>query len=256
MDFESSMAKIAESENGDEIITAIKARLQQVNNEAKNLRIKKKDAELERDNALNKKNPVLEELTNFGFNADSEDVAGSLKEFIASLKETKENDYSKDPRFIKQQKQIETLIKKSEDAEAEKMKLAIENKRSRIENELMSAFSSDIMNGKKVLNYAVKDSNSPFIIDDNNKVGFKLPDGDVITGVDEIMTEYKKMNPGEILNKQKSGTNGGVNNSVYSAPKEINSIDQIKRMTDKQLAALPKAQQKQVQDVITANSKK
>ncbi len=257
MDFESIMAKIAESENGEELITGIKARLSTVNKEAQTLRKRAKDAEAELDTAKNKKNPVLEELTNYGFKADEEDLTGSLKEFVSSLKETKDADFSKNPQYIKQQKQIEKLLKKSEEAEAEKAKLTIKNRQTQIINELLPAFSKEIMNGKKVLGYAVKENNSCFTIDsDTNEIGFKLPDGDVITGTNAIMEEYKKLNPSEILNKQLSGADSKPTKNSFTVPKQIKTFEQVNAMTREQLMALPEAQMKECEAIISNHSAK
>lgn len=256
MDFEELMAKLGESEEfGTEAQDAIKARLNKANSEAKNQRKRRKEAE-----AKLSKNPVLDILKEHGLEIDEDaDISEATKEFIASMKTTDKNDkpvdYTKSPDFIKMQKKLDKIMKENEETKAKAQQLAEKNNKAKIENALQSNFSSDIANGKTVLNLLLESKRNPFIIDENGDIGFKLPDGDVITGTQEIISEYKKMHPDQVKNKSKSGVDSKSTMDNFQVPKKFTSLEQVKSMTPEQINKLTPEQHSQMMQVVAENSK-
>ena len=259
MDFKELMEKVTAMDGGEEMAKVFTARLHEVNNEAKNQRIKRKKAESDLEENKNAKNTALEELnstlSDFGIDVTG-DVKSSLKTFADSQKNTEKFDIHKDPSYIKQQKQIEKLVKINADNDARDALNKKKLQQNQIVSDLSPMFSKDIMNGNKMLKLLVKDSNSKFMIDENGDTGFKLDDGDIITGADSIMEAYKKLNPDEIVNIQKSGSGSKPTTDSFKVPDKITNITQIQEMSAKQLAALPEDQQKKVEEIIAEHSTK
>ena len=261
MDFEEALALIEKMENGADLISAIKDRLSKVNSEAKSLRIRTKKAEKDLED-LKANNPLKEILKESGVEIDFDDEEIDLKEqvssFVKSLKENKspEKDVTKSSDYIKLQKQVEKLLKQNENNEKEKQDLLIKTQKNEIKNKLLNAFSSEIMNGDTVLDLLIESVKNPFVIE-NSEVGFKLPDGEIVTGIEQIMEEYKKMYPKQILNKQKSGIDGGIPKSDYKVPNKFTDISQIRNLKAEQIAEMEKSQPeqyKQMMEVIKASS--
>lgn len=256
MDFEELMKLIANDEKmGEEAITIISERIKKPNNEAKNLRIRLKKAESE----LKKDNPVLQILKDNGLEINEEsNVNEEATTFITALIDSKnldnkKFDITKTTEYIKQQKQIDKLEKKSENDEQEKTKLKSKSTKREIENKLLAPFSESISNGGKVLNLLINSEKNPFVIDDDtNEIGFKLLDGDIITGTKEILEEYKKLNPNEIKNKSKSGNNTKQGDN-FDIPNKFTSIDQIKSLSVKQIQNLSEDQNKQMNKILSTN---
>ena len=256
MDFEELMAKLAKDENyGEEALDAIKSRIKKPNDEAKNLRKRLKEAE-----SKNQENPVLDVLKELGLEVDEDsDVSDSVKSFVESLKVEPKidgKDLTKTPEFVKMQKRLNKLIEKSEQDEKDKQKLIKQNQQTKIENALQEGFSKNIANGKTVLNLLINSGKNPFSVDDNGDVCYKLSDGDEITGSKEIIEEYKKQNPDQILNLSKNGVNSNISNSdKFVIPKKFTSLDQIKNMSPEQINKLTPEQHTQMMEVVAQNTK-
>lgn len=261
MDFEEALELIEKMENGADLISAIKDRLSKVNNEAKSLRSRAKKAEKDLED-LKSNNPLKEILKDSGVEIDFEDEEIDLKEqvssFVKSLKEKKppENDVTKSSDYIKMQKHVEKLLKQNEINEKEKQDLMIKSQKNEIKSKLLNAFSSEIMNGDTVLDLLIESKKNPFVIE-NQEVGFKLPDGEIVTGTEQIIDEYKKLYPKQILNKQKSGVGSTINQIDYKVPSKFTDISQIKNLKPEQIAEMEHSQPeryKQMMEVVKSNS--
>lgn len=257
MDFEELMKKLEETEGfGTEAQDAIKTRISKVNNEAKGLRKRLKEAE-----SKNKTNPVLEVLKENGLEIDEDsDVSETVKDFISTLAETSKGtgptDITKNSDYIKIQKQLDKVMKKYEDAEKAAEKAKSEGQKTKIENSLQSNFSEDIANGKTVLNLLINSNKNPFCIDDSGEIGYKLPDGEIVTGTKEIIEEYKKLHPNQIRNKAASGVNSNSSsNNSAAVPKKFTSIDQIKNLSAEQINKLSPEARAQMMSVVAENTK-
>ena len=125
----------------------------------------------------------------------------------------------------------------------------IKSQKSEIKNKLLNAFSSEIMNGDTVLDLLIDSGKNPFVIE-NSEVGFKLPDGEIVTGTEQIMDEYKKLYPKQILNKQKSGVGDGIPKTDYKVPNKFTDISQIRNLKPEQIAEMEKSQPEQYKQMI------
>ncbi len=253
MTFEELMEKLKEAEGfGEDSIKTITARISKPNSENKKLRMKVKTLEAD----LQKENPVLKALKSNGFEIEEDDnVDDSITGFLNSLKATNKNknkeiDISKLPELVKAQKEIAKLMQKSELDDKKNAELLLKNTRTSIENKLLKPFSEHISNGEKVLNLTLKSPDNPFIIDENNKLGFKLDDGDVITGTKEIIEEYKKLNPGEVKNISKSG-NDTKQGDNFEIPNKFTSKDQLNSLSTEQWLSMTPEQTKQANQVLS-----
>jgi len=253
MDFEELMKKLSESEDfGEDAVNAVKTRLSKPNNEAKNLRIRLKEAE----SKLSKKNPVIEALSKNGLDiAEDADINESVSDFIASLKANNSTDvdFTKQLPYIKLQKQLEKLEKKSENDDRENAELKNKSEKKEIINSLLSVFKDNISNGETVLDLLVNSNKNPFIVE-NDKTGFKLDDGDIVFGINEIVGEYKKVYPNQVKNQSKSGAETKPGGTNFQVPKQITDIAQIKAMSAKQISELSPDQNKQMMQVVQEQS--
>lgn len=261
IEFEEALKAITEAklENSDEIIESIKARLQNVNKEAKTLRMRAKKAEEDLQKSKTE-NPFFDVLRENGFEIDTEneeiDTKTQFSEILKLLK-TQNSDKTKkiteDPAYIKLQKQLDKVQKAFEQTEKEKLEVSLRAQKKEIQNSLLSSFAENIMNGETVLELLIDSPKNPFIIEDG-KVGFKLSDGDIITGTEQIIEEYKKLYPKQVLNKMKSGTESQPTKTNFKVPKQFTNISEIKSMTAEQIAALPKEQYEQMMQVVKNQS--
>jgi len=258
MDFEEALKAISAMENGGDLINSIKERLASVNNEAKNLRIRTKKAEAE----MMKAAKLAETLKTAGLDADlndeSLDLNESISNFLAAQKsKAVETDSTKTVEYIKLQKRLDKMDEMLKEKEANEQKLILRSQKKEIVNSLLPAFSENIMNGDTVLNLLVDSPRNPFVIEDN-KVGLKLDDGDIITGSDAIIDEYKKLYPKQILNKSKSGVGELPGKTSVSIPKQFTDISQIKALDARQIANIEKnnpEQFKQMMEVMLNQNK-
>ena len=257
MDFEELMAKLEEAEGfGTEALDAIKNRIGKANNEAKNLRKRLKEAE-----SKSKTNPVLDILKENGLEIDEDsDVSEVTKEFIDSLKNsstsTSVSDITKNSDYIKMQKKLDKVMKMHEEAEKAAAQAKAEGQKTKIENALQANFSEDISNGKTVLNLLINSNKNPFCIDDNGDIGFKLSDGEIITGTKEIVEEYKKLHPSQVKNKSKSGVDSkSFNSGTAVVPKKFTNIEQVKALSAEQINKLSPEAHAQMMSVVAENTK-
>jgi len=258
MDFEEALKAISEQENGEDLINSIKERLASVNKEAKNLRMRTKKAEAEAVKAAK----LAETLKTAGLDADlndeSIDLNESISNFLAAQKsKVAETDSTKSVEYIKLQKRLDKMDEMLKEKEANEQKLILRSQKREIENSLLSVFSENIMNGDTVLKLLVDSPKNPFVIE-NDKVGFKLDDGDIITGSDAIIDEYKKLYPKQILNKAKSGVSELPGKSQMPIPKQFTDISQIKALDSRQIANIEKnnpEQYKQMMEVMLNQNK-
>ena len=258
MDFEEALKAISEQENGEDLINSIKERLASVNKEAKNLRMRTKKAEAEAVKAAK----LAETLKMAGLDADlndeSIDLNESISNFLAAQKsKVAETDSTKSVEYIKLQKRLDKMDEMLKEKEANEQKLILRSQKREIENSLLPVFSENIMNGDTVLKLLVDSPKNPFVIE-NDKVGFKLDDGDIITGSDAIIDEYKKLFPKQILNKAKSGVSELPGKSQMPIPKQFTDISQIKALDSRQIANIEKnnpEQYKQMMQVMLNQNK-
>ena len=252
MDFEKTLEAISAMENGEDLINSIKERLASVNNEAKNLRIRTKKAEAEAVKAAK----LAETLKSNGFEGDFDEE--SISNFLAAQKsKAAETDSTKSVEYIKLQKRLDKMDEMLKEKEANEQKLILRSQKREIENSLLSVFSENIMNGDTVLKLLVDSPKNPFVIE-NDKVGFKLDDGDIITGSDAIIDEYKKLYPKQILNKATSGVSILPGESQMPIPKQFTDISQIKALDSRQIANIEKnnpEQYKQMMQVMLNQNK-
>ena len=259
MDLKALIAKMLESEDfGQEAVDVLQERISKLNNENKNLRKKKKSAEKTVDE-------IMKSFSDSGLEIDNDDTDDNntiehLKKMISSLKKTQKEDDEDgnkkvDPEMIKMKKQIAELLKQSEIDAKEKAELKSTNQKSKIINHLQKSFTDSIANGDKVLKLLVNSSDSPFTIEDG-EVAFKLADGDIITGQNEIMEEYKKLNPSEVLNKFQSGNGSQPGKKQIDIPSKIKSKSDIDKLSQEQMNTLMSNPEtsKQVLQVLSNNS--
>jgi hypothetical protein len=259
MTFEEILAIVSKMENGETMVEGIKKRLSDVNKSEKNQRTRRKETETKLETITkdfeelkNKKNPVLEELSNLGLNFENgDDVKDVVTKFVKSSTDNKDFDITKDVQYIKLEKELKRLSEKDAQSEKEKAELKLKSNRKEIINTLLNSFSENIMNGSKVLELMVNDPNSKFLIDDKERVGFKLDDGDIITGSEEIVNKYKELHPKEVLNKQNSGGNSQQNqNQNYSPPTQFTEISQIHNLSAEQIADMEQNNPKQYKQMM------
>jgi len=238
MDFEELMQKLEEAEGfGEDAVKAVTERLKKPNNEAKSLRKRMKELEAKLNN-----NPILDVLKENGLEIDEDsDVKEAVSMYVKSLMDkpnTNNNtDPTKDPAYIKLQKQIDKLTKINEESEKEKAQLQKQNHRTKIENALQKDFSETIANGKALLKLLINSSDSPFIVEDG-EIGYKLKDGDVITGTKEIIDEYKKANPDQVLNTAHNGVESRSSSGTLKVPTKFTSKAQIEALSPEQINSI------------------
>jgi hypothetical protein len=254
MTFEEILALVSKMENGETMVEGIKKRLSDVNKSEKNQRTRRKETETKLETLTsdfeaikNQKNPVLEELSGLGLNFENgDDVKEVVTKFVKSSTDQKDFDITKQSEYIKLSKELKRLSEKDAQSEKEKAELKLKSNRKEIVNTLLNGFNDNIMNGSKVLELMVNDPNSTFLIDDKERVGFKLDDGEIITGSEAIINKYKELHPKEVLNKQNSGGNSQqTQNQNYSPPTQFTDISQVKNLSADQIADMEKNNPKQ-----------
>jgi hypothetical protein len=228
MIYAQALEKIAGLDGGEELLTAIKAEVNDKGKENKSLR--------DRLKAFGDKEPatiasIIEALEAMDIDMSS-DIKEQLSSFEKKAGEKVSDVYTKQLKAL--QKTVETLQTTLATEQTEKQRLASDNKKKTIESQLSGVFGKNVLNPSTALKYHI--GSGDFDLDETGNLIYKNHAGENVQVVNGNIDSFLKDYPEAARNTQSGGAGSVPKDKRENGEPLKFTIEQVKAMSAEDVA--------------------
>jgi len=211
MEYKEVFPILEKLDNADDVVDAIKAQVQKVNNEAHGLRSKLKTFE---GVDVDKYNLVTKTLSEAGL-----DLEGDMGKQISSLKASTDKLTDSEKQIQDLTNNLGSLQNRFDEADRKAVKLTQENNKAQVLSAFTGEFEKRVLNPKITLGYHL--SEGQLTLGEDGKPGYSSKDGTFYSFDNGAMDQYLTDFPDSAKSSQTGGSGSGASFSNDSNKKTI-----------------------------------